>query len=350
MECANGLDWHTDSARRGRHGDSQSVAVRPRRRARRRRRIAGAAEHAGHAHGAGGFAAQVGDLPGGRRISRPGDARASEFAAAFIEEWGLAIGHDEFLARFAAWVGAPYPETAELLSGLGGRHTLACLSNTNAVHWESLRRMDGLRPVLERPFVSHELGLMKPSPEVFARGGAASSAASRARSPSSTTARRTLTAPQRLGYRRITPWVPLRCAACSGTWACCSPAGMQVAWRPRAAVSDCNTNCRLDIRHDHPTPPDRRARRRQGRAHALAPSRRCCTPSPAARCWRTRWPPPARPGRASSPSSWRPAWRRCAPRRSGSRRASRCSSRRRRPGPATRCWRRGRRWSGTAAT
>jgi putative hydrolase of the HAD superfamily len=97
-----------------------------------------------------------------------GRCSSREFAAAFIEEWGLAIGHDAFLARFTAWVGAPYPETAELLSVLGRRHALACLSNTNAAHWESLRRMDGLRPVLERSFVSHELGLMKPAPEVFA--------------------------------------------------------------------------------------------------------------------------------------------------------------------------------------
>ena len=93
---------------------------------------------------------------------------------------------------------------------------------------------------------------------------------------------------------------------------------------------------RLDNRHDHPTPADRRPRRRQGRAHALGAARRCCTPSPAARCWRTRSPRPARRARRGSPWWWRPAWRRCAPRRSGSRRASRCSSRRRRPAPAMR--------------
>ena len=96
-----------------------------------------------------------------------GRCSSREFATAFIEEWGLVIGQDEFLARFTAWVGAPYPETAELLSGLGRGHALACLSNTNAVHWESLRRMDGLGPVLERPFLSHRLGLMKPAREVF---------------------------------------------------------------------------------------------------------------------------------------------------------------------------------------
>jgi putative hydrolase of the HAD superfamily len=103
------------------------------------------------------------------RSFETGRCSSQEFAVAFIEEWRLSIGHGDFLARFTAWAGAPYPETAELLSGLAGRYTLACLSNTNAAHWDSLCRMDDLRPVLERPFTSHKLGLMKPSPEVFAR-------------------------------------------------------------------------------------------------------------------------------------------------------------------------------------
>ena len=103
------------------------------------------------------------------KLFETGRCSSREFAAAFIDEWGLALEHDEFLTKFTAWVGAPYPETAELLSILGRRYALACLSNTNAAHWEKLRRMDGLRPVLERPFVSHELGLMKPSPEVYAQ-------------------------------------------------------------------------------------------------------------------------------------------------------------------------------------
>jgi FMN phosphatase YigB (HAD superfamily) len=34
---------------------------------------------------------------------------------------------------------------------------------------EALLGMDALKPVLERPFLSHELGLMKPAAEVFAR-------------------------------------------------------------------------------------------------------------------------------------------------------------------------------------
>ena len=97
-----------------------------------------------------------------------GQCSGHEFADTFIEEWGLAVERDAFLTQFRAWVGAPYPQTDELLSGLRSRYALACLSNTNAVHWEKLQQMDGLRPVLERPFVSHELGLMKPAAEVYA--------------------------------------------------------------------------------------------------------------------------------------------------------------------------------------
>jgi HAD superfamily hydrolase (TIGR01509 family) len=97
-----------------------------------------------------------------------GRCSGHEFADTFIEEWGLAIERDALLTQFRAWVGAPYPQTAELLSLLRGRYTLACLSNTNAVHWEKLQQMDGLRLVLERHFVSHELGLMKPAAEMYA--------------------------------------------------------------------------------------------------------------------------------------------------------------------------------------
>lgn len=97
-----------------------------------------------------------------------GRCSSHAFADAFIAEWGLTLERDAFLAQFRTWVGAPFAETAALLAHLSSRHMLACLSNTNAVHWEELQQMGGLRRVLERPFVSHELGLMKPSAEVFA--------------------------------------------------------------------------------------------------------------------------------------------------------------------------------------
>lgn len=97
-----------------------------------------------------------------------GRCSAREFAAAFIAEWGLALEPTDFIARFAAFVSGPFPGTADLLAALQDRYGLACLSNTNEVHWERLLGMQALAPVLERPFLSHRLGLMKPGPAIYA--------------------------------------------------------------------------------------------------------------------------------------------------------------------------------------
>src|ERR1700748_948206 len=70
-----------------------------------------------------------------------GRCTESQFAAAFIEEWDLRLSEGEFLAEFDSWVTGPYRETAELVARLDGRYTLACLSNTNALHWRKLQQM-----------------------------------------------------------------------------------------------------------------------------------------------------------------------------------------------------------------
>ena len=98
-----------------------------------------------------------------------GRCSETQFASAFIDQWGLALAPAAFLAEFTSWVLAPYPETAELLAQLAPRHALACLSNTNATHWRKVAAMPELAPVLGRAFLSFKLGLMKPSPEIFAR-------------------------------------------------------------------------------------------------------------------------------------------------------------------------------------
>lgn len=96
-----------------------------------------------------------------------GRCDAAAFAAAFIAEWGLRLEPEDFIARFGTWVSGPYQGTADLLSALQPEYTLACLSNTNPVHWQVIERMQGLRPVLERPFLSHRLGVMKPSQAIY---------------------------------------------------------------------------------------------------------------------------------------------------------------------------------------
>jgi HAD superfamily hydrolase (TIGR01509 family) len=87
-----------------------------------------------------------------------------EFAAAFIDEWRLALEPAAFLEAFAGWPRGLFAGAEALLRELKGRHRLACLSNTNALHW---RRLTGLQTLLDQCFVSHETGFVKPDREAF---------------------------------------------------------------------------------------------------------------------------------------------------------------------------------------
>ena len=97
-----------------------------------------------------------------------GRCSGAEFARSFVAEWGFDVAPDDFLAIFDGWVRRPFPGTFELLSSLRGRYVLACLSNTNAVHWQRVLDGFGFRHALDRQFASHELGMVKPWPEIYA--------------------------------------------------------------------------------------------------------------------------------------------------------------------------------------
>ena len=98
-----------------------------------------------------------------------GRCSRAEFAAQFVAEWQLAIDPQEFLRQFAIWTRPPLPATLELLGRLRQRYRLACLSNTNEIHWATILETYDLRAVLDRHFSSHELGLHKPNREIFTR-------------------------------------------------------------------------------------------------------------------------------------------------------------------------------------
>lgn len=82
-----------------------------------------------------------------------------EFARAFLAEWPLQVEPIAFLHEFASWVRGFLPGAARLLAHLRRRHTVACLSNTNAVHWAAL---DDVRDAFDVCVVSHLIGHMKP--------------------------------------------------------------------------------------------------------------------------------------------------------------------------------------------
>jgi putative hydrolase of the HAD superfamily len=99
-----------------------------------------------------------------------GASSPAEFAAEFVAEWRLACAPQSFLAEFAAWPRGFYAGAAELVDELRRRHRVACLSNSNALHW---RRFGGFAGHFDVALSSHLLGAVKPDRECFERALAA---------------------------------------------------------------------------------------------------------------------------------------------------------------------------------
>ncbi|MGL5824402.1 MAG: HAD family hydrolase [Nocardioides sp.] len=84
-----------------------------------------------------------------------------------MTDWGLDLTPTEFMDDFARWPAGPFAGTIELVRGLHGTIQMACLSNSNPVHWQLHLDRWGVVDYFDWTFVSHELGLMKPDPVIF---------------------------------------------------------------------------------------------------------------------------------------------------------------------------------------
>jgi glucose-1-phosphatase len=86
------------------------------------------------------------------------------FAAAFMREWDLKLDESAFLELFASWVTGFFAGARDLVQGLRSRHRVACLSNTNAIHWA---RLPAMEQIFDHCFVSYVSGFMKPDREAY---------------------------------------------------------------------------------------------------------------------------------------------------------------------------------------
>lgn len=96
-----------------------------------------------------------------------GRASRSEFASAVIDEFGLPVDPDTFLAEFAWWPRNLYDGATELLRELRPRFRLASLSNTNELHWERFSREWDLPSHFDANFPSYAVGRLKPDADYF---------------------------------------------------------------------------------------------------------------------------------------------------------------------------------------
>ena len=95
-----------------------------------------------------------------------GKISSEAFAQSFVDEWSLEVEPKVFLAHFAGWPKGFYPGAIELLASLRQQFRVACLSNSNSVHWE---RLGSLGEHFEVALSSHLIGTIKPDALCFKR-------------------------------------------------------------------------------------------------------------------------------------------------------------------------------------
>ena len=93
-----------------------------------------------------------------------GQVAPNVFAREFLAEWQLRLSEHEFLDSFAGWVAGFFEGAKDVIAALRGDHLVACLSNTNAIHWA---RMKEVVESFEFAFASHLIGVMKPDPAAY---------------------------------------------------------------------------------------------------------------------------------------------------------------------------------------
>lgn len=104
--------------------------------------------------------------PSVRRFEK-GQSPAQAFAEQVVSEFALPLSPTKFLEFFKRWPKGLYEGVEPLLQSLPDTYRLACLSNTNEVHWPRMRDQFGLGRLLDRAFVSYEIGMVKPDPQTF---------------------------------------------------------------------------------------------------------------------------------------------------------------------------------------
>lgn len=97
-----------------------------------------------------------------------GAMTTAEFGEAAVAEFGLPMTPDIFLGRFGDFVAGLYPGVPALLGRVRPGVRRACLSNTNALHWDKMHDEMGLGGLLDHHYASHLIGEVKPDAAAYA--------------------------------------------------------------------------------------------------------------------------------------------------------------------------------------
>jgi glucose-1-phosphatase len=101
------------------------------------------------------------------RAFETGEIGFAEFAQRFVAEFELTASPEQVQAEFLQIVQAPMPDCQTVLAALKRDFHLSLLSNTNPAHCDKLQTQYDFFSPFDRLFLSYQIGLMKPDPEIF---------------------------------------------------------------------------------------------------------------------------------------------------------------------------------------
>ena len=73
----------------------------------------------------------------------------------------------DIAALWNSWVEPPFPGVLDVLAELKTRFTTACLSNTNALHWNHVNEMFNTGETFHHAFASHQIHEAKPDAQSY---------------------------------------------------------------------------------------------------------------------------------------------------------------------------------------
>lgn len=96
-----------------------------------------------------------------------GGCRTDVFLDELNRLFNLGMERDELAPLWNEWVRPPYAGMRQTLLGLKDNYTIACLSNTNASHWNYLAATHNIIDVFDHAYASHILKVAKPRSEAW---------------------------------------------------------------------------------------------------------------------------------------------------------------------------------------
>lgn len=90
----------------------------------------------------------------------------SDFINSVISYFGLPIDYHTFEQSYRYWIKGVYPGRIALLKQLRVNYQLACLTNTNVMHWPEIVASGVLAP-LDKHYVSFEMACVKPDRQIY---------------------------------------------------------------------------------------------------------------------------------------------------------------------------------------